>query len=339
MVSERMWSALKTAVQAKRQYASNLLSRRNVVACGVGFKESEGQLSDEPCVVVSVTRKLPKAQLSPEDLVPQFLDSVKTDVQEMGVFHAWQLEPKDRHRPFMPGVSCGHAYVSAGTFGCLVRRGEDLFILSNNHVLANIDKASRGDAIIQPGRYDGGTLADKIAVLEEWVPLQTGSEESDCPWANSAAELLTSVASAVGSNSRLVAVSEQAADNKVDCAIARPLSPDLVRPGILGIGIPKGVRVGTLGMQVQKSGRTTGRTLGQIRQVEVTVQVGYRGRDVTFVSQFMATGMSAGGDSGAAVLDMERYVVGLLFAGSDGATLINPIRAVLSALNVQIVTG
>ena len=60
---------------------------------------------------------------------------------------------------------------------------------------------------------------------------------------------------------------------------------------------------------------------------------------VTFVDQLMTTGMSQGGDSGSVVLDMDRYVVGLLFAGSDVATMINPIQAVLSALNVQMVTG
>jgi hypothetical protein len=38
------------------------------------------------------------------------------------------------------------------------------------------------------------------------------------------------------------------------------------------------------------------------------------------------------------VLDDEGYVVGLLFAGSETTTIINPIQAVLDALNVQIVT-
>jgi V8-like Glu-specific endopeptidase len=46
--------------------------------------------------------------------------------------------------------------------------------------------------------------------------------------------------------------------------------------------------------------------------------------------------MSQPGDSGSAVLDMDRRVVGLLFAGSDAATVINPIGEVLSALNVEV---
>jgi hypothetical protein len=331
--------ALRSAAQAKRLHLQHLMSRRNVVACGVGFKESAGRILHEPCVVVSVTRKLPKAQLAPQDLVPKSLGSVKTDVQEVGVFRAWQPDPRARYRPAMPGVSCGHADVTAGTLGCLVHRAGELFILSNNHVLANTNQASQGDPILQPGRYDGGTLNDQIALLETWIPLQTGVQESDCPWATSAAGLLNAVAKAAGSSSRLTALQEQAAENQVDCAIARPLSADLVRPDILDIGVPRGMRSGLLGMDVQKSGRTTGHTTGKITQVDVTVQVDYQGQWLTFVDQFVASGMSAGGDSGSAVLDMDEYVVGLLFAGSDVATLINPIQLVLSALNVQLVTG
>ena len=335
---------LLSIVRAKRAYTSRLLNSKNVVACGVGFKETEGTFTDEPCVVVSVSRKLPKSQLTDQDLIPKTLDSIKTDVQELGVFRALQtdttesLNPRDRRRPAVPGISCGHINVSAGTFGCVVRRGEDLFILSNNHVLANSNKATKGDAIIQPGRYDGGTSGDQIATLEDWVPLNLGVQESTCPWAKAVAELLNALAQTLGSNSRVAAFQEKPAENVVDCAIARPLSPDLIGLAIMRIGIPNGVGVGSLGMQVQKTGRTTGYTSGKITQVDVTVQVDYDGQMVQFVDQFMATGMSAGGDSGSAVLDMGGNVIGLLFAGSESATLINPIQAVLNALNVDLVT-
>jgi hypothetical protein len=238
----------------------------------------------------------------------------------------------------MAGISCGHIHVSAGTFGCLVRRGSEVFILSNNHVLAYTNKASKGDPIIQPGQYDGGTVSDQIATLEEWVPLNMGVGESTCPWAKAVVDSLNVLARVFGSSSRIAALQEKPAENVVDCAIARPLSPDLVRPDILEIGIPKGVGVGALGMDVQKTGRTTGYTTGKITQVDVAVQIDYDGHMVQFVDQFMATGMSAGGDSGSAVLDMDGSVIGLLFAGSGVATLINPIQAVLDALNVEIVT-
>jgi hypothetical protein len=46
--------------------------------------------------------------------------------------------------------------------------------------------------------------------------------------------------------------------------------------------------------------------------------------------------MSAGGDSGSAVLDESDRVIGLLFAGSESTTIINRIQNVLEALNVEI---
>jgi V8-like Glu-specific endopeptidase len=48
--------------------------------------------------------------------------------------------------------------------------------------------------------------------------------------------------------------------------------------------------------------------------------------------------MSQGGDSGSAVLNNQKQVVGLLYAGSDTTTLFNPIQDVLTALNIEIVT-
>ncbi|MBN1934217.1 MAG: hypothetical protein JW934_06115 [Anaerolineae bacterium] len=329
---------LISIARVKQRYLTELFQSRNVVACGVGLKETDGVLTDEPCIVVSVSQKLPKSQLSAADLVPKMLDSFKTDVQETGVFVAQQADPKQKYRPAIPGISCGHIGVTAGTLGCLVRRGEQVFILSNNHVLANTNKASKGDPIVQPGPYDGGTLDDQIATLEDWVPLQTGVQQPGRSWAKLLADLINSLAKFFGSTNRLNVTRARAIENTVDCAIARPLSSDLVRPEILEIGRPKGISGGALGMKVQKTGRTTGYTTGQITQIDVTVQIDYGGQPVTFVDQWMATRMSAGGDSGSAVLDMQGNVMGLLFAGSDMATLINPIQLVLDALKVELVT-
>jgi hypothetical protein len=50
------------------------------------------------------------------------------------------------------GISIGHFRVTAGTLGCLVQdRDGNRFILSNNHVLADENKAEVGDVILQAG--------------------------------------------------------------------------------------------------------------------------------------------------------------------------------------------
>jgi len=327
---------LNPVIAVKRQNLAYLLSRRNVVACGVGFKVTDEGETDEPCVVVSVTRKMPEAQLASADIVPKKLGEVKTDVVETGVIRALQSH-KDRWRPAPGGVSIGHILVTAGTLGCLVTRNGELFILSNNHVLANSNAAQQGDSIIQPGRYDGGNAADQIATLEDFVPINFGTSPATCSVATGLESFLNWLARLLGSSHRVMAFQQVPGRNLVDAAIARPLSDDLIDKQIFEIGLPKGTREATLGTQVKKSGRTTGFTTGRITQIDVTTQVSYgEGQDATFEDQLMAGGMSKGGDSGSAVLDEEDFVVGLLFAGSDTTTIINPIQFVLDALNVEI---
>jgi hypothetical protein len=233
-------------------------------------------------------------------------------------------------RPARPGVSLGHHQITAGTFGCLVQRNGQVFILSNNHILANSNKAQMGDAILQPGPHDGGTLADQIGTLEQFIPVGFGiSAGCGCsPFA-----LLLRL---LGLASPRI---NEPGNNTVDCAIARPLSADLVNADILNIGIPSGVGTVTLGTPVQKSGRTTGLTSGEITQLDVTVSVLYGTQIAVFRNQLMTGARSQGGDSGSAVLDMNRQVVGLLFAGSNTATIMNPIQLVLEALQVQVVTA
>lgn len=333
-----MDASIASIQSLKQRYLTDLLSRRNVVACGIGYKVREGIQTRELSLVVSVTHKVHPSALAPEDLIPAQMDGVPTDVVELGVLRAFQ-GPRDRWRPVVPpGVSIGHVHISAGTFGCLVQRGGELFILSNNHVLADLNKGKPGDPILQPGPADGGTAGDAIATLEEFVPLDFGTTEPECRIAALLATGLNTLAELTGSRHRLEPVMQTSGVNRVDAALARPLSTDLVRPDILGIGIPTGVGEAALGMNVQKSGRTTGHTTGMITQIDATVRIDYYGPSALFEGQLIASPMSQPGDSGSAVLDEDRRVVGLLFAGSDAATVITPIADVLTALRVGMVT-
>jgi hypothetical protein len=326
---ETNMSAIALAQQSKRQNEARLMRMSNVVAVGVGFKIAGGVQTNESCVVVSVIKKLPVIQLPESARVPKALGGVQTDVVETGKIFALQ-DPKQKMRPARPGVSIGHYQITAGTFGCLVQRNGQVYILSNNHVLANSNAAQLGDAILQPGPHDGGTSADQIGTLEQFIPVGfSGSSGCGCsPFAF--------LMRLFGAARPLI---NEPGNNTVDCAIAKPLSADLVDPDILKIGIPTGVGIGTLGTQVQKSGRTTGLTTDQIIQIDVTVSVDYGGKIAIYKNQLMAGAMSQGGDSGSAVLDMNKQVVGLLFAGSNTTTIMNPIEFVLDALQVQLVTA
>lgn len=332
---------LDRVTSVKQQNLRHLLGRNNVVGVGIGYKETREGVTNDLAVVVNVARKVPVAQLTESDKVPRDLSGVKTDVVETGRFLAEQVTPpntKERWRPTIPpGVSIGHIEVTAGTFGCLVKRGSDTFILSNNHVLANVNMAQPGDAIIQPGRYDGGRIEDQVATLAEFIPIDFGGSSSTCNIATSIEQGLNWVAQLLGSSHRIMAYSTSPGENLVDAALARPLDPAQFIAEILEIGRPGGIAEATLGTAVQKTGRTTGYTQGRITQIDVTTSVDYDGRMATFTQQLMASDMSTGGDSGSAVLDDDNNVVGLLFAGSSRATLINPIQTVLQLLNVEIV--
>jgi hypothetical protein len=314
-----------------------LLARSGVVATGIGYKVKGGARTSELALVCCVERKRPLEALAARERIPASLDGVATDVWETGPFRAL-VSRTGRVRPAPGGVSLGHRDITAGTLGCLVRRRGERLILSNNHVLANSNAASPGDPILQPGPHDGGRLgADELASLEDFVPIRFAQIPSDCPWAGGAAAALNGLGGLVGSRTRLHAVRLETGENLVDAAVARPLRDEDVTPELLEIGRPTGLGRGELGLAVQKSGRTTGFTQGEILQVDVTVDVQYGpGQVARFRDQLMAGAMSQGGDSGSAVLDSERRVVGLLFAGSDSSTILNPIEHVLEALELEL---
>ena len=73
----------------KQAYASQLMAKANVVGVGVGFCQRHGQRTDQVGLVVMVNRKLPAAQLAPEDVIPHEIDGVPVDVQEVGEIRAY----------------------------------------------------------------------------------------------------------------------------------------------------------------------------------------------------------------------------------------------------------
>jgi hypothetical protein len=326
---------------AKDLNKGNLLAKPNVVGVGVGEKISQGRSTGELSVVVLVRQKVPLVGLQPEAVVPREIDGIRTDVVEVGLIRALQART-ERWRPAPGGVSIGHYKITAGALGCVVRdrTTRDRLILSNNHVLANSNDAAPGDSILQPGPADGGQEGvDTIARLERFCPIQYNVEPSTCGVAQSIANLGNALANLLGSSHRLEVIRANAtATNNVDAAIARPLDERDILDEILDIGVISGIVPATLGMQVRKSGRTTGLTTGEISVVDATVSVSYGPeRTATFENQIVAGPMSQGGDSGSLVASgSELKAVGLLFAGSEQSTIINPIQLVLDCLEVDL---
>lgn len=349
---------MATIKQVLEKNKDALLKLDGVVAVGIGYKVSEGKKTPEIGIIVSVKKKQPELVLNAAEVIPSSLNGIKTDVIETGEIRI--TENIDHMRPALGGVSIGHKDITAGTLGCIVKRNGVRYILSNNHVLANSNAAEIGDAILQPGPHDGGTMEHRIAILENFIPI-TMSEDSggglpdipdlpsECNIAQAIVGYFNATAILFRRKTRLRAVTPVKegwkkmvknladSDNYVDAAIALPLIDADVDDHILEIGQPEGIEEALLDMPLQKSGRTTGYTQDVVLQTDVTVDVQYgEGKVARFVDQFMAGPMSAGGDSGSAILNSENKIVGLLFAGSDDFTIASRIQRVFEALEVEL---
>lgn len=325
---------------------SYLLKKPNVVLVGRGKKVTKGVNTGRDCVVVGVVKKIPTELMNKSDLVPSKVytgrsKSIDTDVIEVGAIRALS-NPDDRTKKFRPapgGVSIGHYEITAGTLGMVVKKDGVRYILSNNHVLANENKGKIGDAILQPGPYDGGTSADEIAKLSEFIHVWFVGEKppSGCPIARFVVWSFNSIAKFLGRKTRLpngvVTGTKADTTNKVDCALARPDKDEDVLDAILEVGEPDTPIEGEVGMKVKKSGRTTGLNHDELSIINAVVQVQYTSGVAVFEDQLVTAGpMAQGGDSGSIVLTEDNHVVGLLFAGSDQIAILNKFSNVRAEL-------
>ena len=304
---------LTAAIAAQRQHTPKLLDIPGVVGTAVGL--SNGHVG----VLLLVER---------EGLagLPQVLDGVPVGVRVTGRIMAFS-DPTQRQRPAPLGFSVGHPAITAGTIGARVRDAlGHVYILSNNHVLANSNGASIGDPEYQPGPFDGGTSADQIATLTDFQTINfTGVNNTI-----DAAIALSSVA---------------VLDNAVPADDGYGMPNSTIYGDANGDGLFD-ERDALLGLNVQKYGRTTRLTHGQITGVNATITVCYAVSGITctktarFVDQLIISpgGFSGGGDSGSLIVtdDANLNPVGLLFAGSASVTIANRIDLVLNRFGVTI---
>lgn len=282
----------------------------NITGIGVGIRSAAGVYTGDTVVKVFVREKAPVSRLSRDCAIPSSIGGLPTDVEESGELVASTYAAR-YPRPVPCGVSCGHVNVTAGTIGALVVLDNNrLCILSNNHVLANENNAAVGDAIIQPGRLDGGASPqDRIGVLERFARITFG-----------------------GSNS-------------VDAAVAFT-SFQLVKPQHVNYVLNPTPTNPRLSLSVIKNGRTTQATQGVITAIGVNnVRVRYSAGVAAFNNQVIIQGIgfrpfSQGGDSGSVIVTAgTKQPVALLFAGSTTHTIANPISAVMSALGISRFLG
>lgn len=240
----------------------------------------------------------------------------EVDVKYIGRIHTLGTAPwyQSLCRPVRIGCCLSHRNVTVGTLGAMVRRGnQSPMVLSNNHVLANENKAKTGDPILQPAPADGGEdPEDRVATFSACVRLKFPGP------------------------------------NAVDCAVAA-LQPGIAFDSshIDQIGILAGVRSHALskGDSVLKLGQTSGKTTGTISAIELdNLVIGYDSGDAVFDGQIEIESSSTApfsqlGDSGSLIVDADLNAAALLFSENDqGQSYANLMTTVLSALSVQLMT-
>jgi hypothetical protein len=83
-----MQRAIEKAQAVKETYQDELMAKENVVGVGVGFCHKGGIRTDTVGLVVMVSKKMHRTQLEPGALIPQLIDGVPVDVQEIGQIRA-----------------------------------------------------------------------------------------------------------------------------------------------------------------------------------------------------------------------------------------------------------
>ena len=302
-------TSFAAALSLQEQVTPAWLGRDGVVGTAIGV-DGSGQ------AVVKVYLASPGIAV-----FPRFVAGVEIIPEVTGRFMALPLDATSVDptasfpRPVPIGVSTGHGDVTAGTIGARVTDGDQIFALSNNHIFAANNGGERGDNLLQPGVVDGGRDPDDvIGTLHDYEPIHF------------CRALLCDL-------------------NRIDAAIALTSVEDVgdATPDG-GYGVPRSKSVdAAIGMSVQKFGRTTGYTVGQVTGLNATIDVGYAAGTARFEDQIVISGngFSAGGDSGSLIVSKgvllgDRRPVGLLFAGTATTTLANPIDLVLERFAITV---
>jgi hypothetical protein len=295
------------------------LEKEGVTAIDLGFKWSSGKMTPRLAIRVHVARKKYIAELRPDQLFPEDVDGIPVDIIE-GTYAPQALvnarpeaavEGRGKRYEDIPiGVSVGCMYSTAGTLGAKV-----------------VDIESEEEMILSNWHVLVGRR-NAQAGLAIWQPgwIDGGTKEE-----NTIAHL-----------SRWIL-------GPFDAAVARLTGERKVLTSTLEGREVVDVTSPLLGMNVWKSGRSSGYTEGFIDGVMMQVPMDYREAGSHLLEEVFriiprpGSGpgeISIGGDSGAVWVDEESgKAVGLHFAGEVGDSpehaLAHDIGKVIDKLKVR----
>ena len=291
---------------------------QNVHSIGVGYKIVNGDLNRDLCIRFYVYEKFALGLIPRKFRLPTNIDGFPVDVIESGAFDFISKKPgcslyrQRKQRPLRAGISASHEEVAFGTLGAFCNSlnpdddPNDVYVLSNNHVFGDLNKARPNDHLYQPSLGDDKNENNRFAVFARGIRLQRDSNKT----------------------------------NRVDAAIGRLNAGIDCSPNICSIGRIAGLLRPRMNLNVQKHGRTSGRTFGKIADLshDTTIR-GFKFVDqIRIVMRQPSFVFAVPGDSGSIVLtDPGKNAVGLLFAAEpEGGGLANPIHDVVESLNIEL---
>jgi len=325
--------------------ANSIFNYKNVVAYSMTpkLKISNGIVTDEPAIRIYVSKKEPLAQLRDYEVLPNNIEGMSTDVYEIGELMIrpptplpWAVNDNRRDvvRPLVSGISIGNWAITAGTLGWFSEKDGEIFLDSNAHVFT--DDSSKEvpleKRIIQPGKYDGGTLKKIVADYVWHDRVIPENENSGCEVSGGVVSFLNGIAKLIGAKTRFTTYVEK--ENYQDFAVssmkedilflARTYDFDIldiyalvgklfagsnqctifckvkyqIEAGYIPVYVETAeVEVGDI---IRKSGRTTYDTNGVVIDESAVTRVNYGNYIARITDVFLTKPMSEGGDSGSA---------------------------------------
>jgi hypothetical protein len=341
-------SSLQNRFLSELEQARETLAKLpNVVAMGIGMKETAGKFTDEIVIRVFVEQKISRDLIAPQDLIPAEINGIKTDVLTPLVVtddsDVCGDERRDltKFRPIQAGIAISTDSTSYGTLGWFGTLDADdtPILLTNKHVL-----------------YDATNTTDNRH-LKVAQP-QLGSPSTccccECGSDNAIGESIIGIRDIAPASNTSV----DCAIAKIDPAIAAEIIYEITNNATDEVLTVTGTGVAVVGDRVRKIGARSGFTTGTVvhlgdiavaapndsagtaiivRQGQVLIipvaEETYQVREGVCKFAF-----SNSGDSGAVILNDDDEIIALNWGGDRttnnvGITLANNIANVLSKLS------
>jgi len=327
---------------------SSLLKIPNVVAVGIGFKETGKAFTEEISYRVYVEVKKERALLGPKEIIPPEINGIRTDVLSPLIVTndsdvcGNERRALDKHRPLKAGIAISTDSTSYGTLGWFGTLGDGtVVLLTNKHVL-----------------YDETNTTDNRKLKTAQPQL---GDPSTCCCCTCGSD------NVIGESIIGIRDITPASNTSVDCAIAK-INPDIASNIVLRISNNSttevlrvdGKAAAVVGDKVKKIGARSGFTKGTVIHIgDIAVAVpndsggtaiALRQGQVLIIPDTAETyqvkegeskfAFSNSGDSGAVILNESNKIIALNWGGDRttnnvAITVANNIQNVLDKLSAN----